>query len=203
MTARTRKRTQLSLAVVAFLGVGALLWFADSAMTDQYRVLGGCWPQTVLDDGMRVPSSDFWLSRVEGKGDLGPVERFFETRVNHRILFYLIGLCSLFGWSASIFLRILRAKSGEGSGSPGGAPLEPFAWEEFIASLCLALLGGPVVFLLLITSRLVVDPGGDACISIGYAYLAAMGGIACGLLVVRFFDWFEEQAKKIWGRIAT
>lgn len=177
---------QLLVAAVILIVAVVMLWSVDTAMTRQYFVLDGCWPETMLLDSRPVRTETFWLEQVQ-QLRLTSASEFFYTRVNHRILFYLMVLCAVVGWAGSAFLKIVR-------GATGGD-----TWATFVASFFLSGIAGALLFLLMISSRLSIDPGGNACISIGYAYLAAAGGIGAGLFVVAFFGWFEGIATRIFG----
>jgi hypothetical protein len=195
MSASTRRWIQLLLAILVLAGAVALAWKADDAMNTQYRVLRGCWPERIILNGARL-TVDFWSDYVE-KMKLGPVSEFFHSRTRHRIIFYLLVLCSLIGWSGSIFRRIVTAKE-----NAAESRHEVPGWAEFIASFALSALAGAILFLLFVGTRLIYDPQGTACIKQGFVNLAMAGGIACGLFVVLFFHWFEGQAESIWGRLS-
>ena len=71
-----------------------------------------------------------------------------------------------------------------------------------VASLALSGIAGSILFLLLISGRLLVDPGGERCLSNGYAYLTAAASMAAGLFVVVFFKWFKTIAESLWNKVA-
>lgn len=191
MKPRTRRTAQLLLAIIIFVLAVSLIWVTDSGLTEQHKLFNGCWPKSTIVDNQAVLTVDFWMTYVDALR-LNPISRFIYSRTRHHILLYLIGLCSIIGWSGSIFLQIVRTK-----------PKDTAGWDSFWASFFLAALSGAVVFLLFVSSRLLIDTSGKACISEGYSYLAAAGGIASGMFVVLFFEWFESIAKWIWGHFGN
>jgi hypothetical protein len=195
MSPQRRTIAQLVLAITTLVITSGLLWVADSAMGAQYGVLEGCWPRKTYFNGQAMLTVDFWRDYVEHL-NLSPLSEFFHTRVRHRILLYVIILCSVVGWSGSILLRVVI------SGNEAAKQARVVDnWETVISSLFLALIGGAILFLLLVSTRLMLDPD-PACIAEAYAYVSAAGGIACGLFVVLFFGWFESLAKKLWDTMS-
>jgi hypothetical protein len=196
MTATNRRRAQLLLAICVLLLSGIGLWFADAAMQSQYQAFRGCWPQKTYFNERTMLTVNFWRETIESRG-LGTTAEFFHTRMRHRILLYLMVFCSLVGWSASVFLRIV--KSHENAKPPSR---KVPGWEFVVSSFFLAVLGSSILFLLLVSTRLMADSNDTACISEGYAYMALVGAIGCGLFVVQFFDWFEKHVTALWDRIS-
>lgn len=176
---------QMAVAGLVFALATIGLWYIDSAMSHQYFYLDGCWPATTILDGNHVRTESFWLQQVDALR-LNDLEVFFYSRVGHRILFYLMVFCAVLGCTASVFLSIARSHGKSGRD-----------WHALVASFFLSGLAGAILFLLMISSRLAIDPGGRACISIGYAYLAAAASIGAGLFVVAFYEWFEVILKRL------
>lgn len=191
-----RRRFQLIVAIVIFFSATYLTWQVDTARIAQHRYLEGCWPEYVDVSGQNVLTVDFWMDNVKNL-DLGPIDTFFHTRVRHRILFYMLVIGSLIGWSGSIFLKTMNSEENATNGSRKKTP----SWEFVTSSLFLALLSGAILFLLLVSGRLVIDPQGQACINEGYAYFALIGAFASGLFVVQFFDWLKGSASGLWNNI--
>lgn len=188
------KQRQLSIALLTLATSIVFVWLIDDAMNFQERYLGGCWPATVVFDDRIIPVADFIRSRVEAV-DLGPVSTFFHTRMHHRILLYLLIACAIIGWSGSILLKIVKADE-----QAEGAPPLP-TWEGLFASMVLSGLAAAILFLLLVSTRLLLQEGSTACISQGYAYLAAAGAVGAGLFIVLFYQWFEEVLTIILDKI--
>lgn len=185
------KRFQLVIAVIALLVAVIFVWWIDDAISFHNRYLGGCWEAIAQIDETNVLTEDFIQDRVS-QLELNPLQEFFHTRMRHRALLYLMICCAVIGWSGSIFLRILRA-SGEDTEAAKKLP----TWESLVASFFLSALGGGILFLLLVSTRLSLQPDARACISEGYSYLAAASAIGCGLFVVLFFKWFEKRFPQI------
>ena len=185
--ARQHVKTKLCVSVLVLAVAVFLLWNVDSAVTYQYQVLSGCWPESVTIGDRDVVAELFWAEEV-AELELGPLATFFFARVRHRILFYSFLIYATVGWAGSVFLRVV---------TPRPIPTAVF----MVASLLLSELAASILFLLLVGGRLIVDPGGMACISMGYAYMTGLGSIGAGLFVVLFFRWFEDKVGVIWDSI--
>jgi len=192
------RRYRLLIAVVVLAAAIVVGWFADGALALQYRYLEGCWPKSVTIDGATIPTGDFWRDRLAERS-LDPLTGFFASRSQHRLLFYLMLLASAVGWAASVLLEIARPPKEQSRAGSGPNTLA--------ASLLLAFVAGGILFMILISGRLLADKllenASLGCVSLGYAYLSGIAALAAGLFVVRFFDWFGTIAGRIWDRLAT
>ena len=195
MAQTQREKWQFAMAVLIFAGAGALVWQVDSAMTYQHQVLGGCWPEKMYYNDTAVLTTAFWDTHVRDL-QAASVAEFFLSRMNHRILLYLLIACSIIGWSGSVFRDIISDQA------PARRSLMS-SWRRFVALFFLAGLAGAILFLLLVSTRLLLDVNGQSCISQGYSYLSAASAIACGLFVIPFYDWFEKWAPNSWRTISN